>query len=313
MEDVLAAGCWLLAGCWMLACIRLISCRLSMEAWLCDRCLFVRLQPTWLCKTFDSRCRTCGSDSKLVLPWTALCSLLYKCVVKYEGRYSLMHKSVAKYTHFYTGLYSNRGKSTHFYTSLFASIVEACKSYCLQEEMSFDQFTKQVWCAGAVYLEQVAHEMIAQVTVGPGPESLIVNYLVPGIKIDGDNVYCFTGLLVRYLCGCCLAVFVLMTSTLSLALHPTFYDQCTIVGTNPRATAIKTNPQTNSHKSLLAHSLHRHAQDNMPRNRHATSASLAEHRPHSLCICMQRTPHCKHVFALCTALKYLQSVLLQWL
>ena len=35
VEDVLAAGCWLLAGCWMLACIRLISCRLSMEAWLC--------------------------------------------------------------------------------------------------------------------------------------------------------------------------------------------------------------------------------------------------------------------------------------
>ena len=59
------------------------------------------------------------------------------------------------------------------------------------------------------------------------------------------NVYCFTGLLVRYLCGCCLAVFVLMTSTLSLALHPTFYDQCTIVGTNPRATAVKTNPQAN--------------------------------------------------------------------
>ena len=78
------------------------------------------------------------------------------------------------------------------------------------------------------------------------------------------NVYCFTGLLVRYLCGCCLAVFVLMTSTLSLALHPTFYDQCTIVGTNPRATAVKTNPQANSHRSLLAHSLLRHAQDNMP-------------------------------------------------
>ena len=47
---------------------------------------------------------------------------------------------------------------------------------------------------------------------------------LPGVE---TNVYCFTGLLVRYLCGCCLAVFVLMTSTLSLALHPTFYDQCT--------------------------------------------------------------------------------------
>ena len=82
----------------------------------------------------------------------------------------------------------NVGEYYHKHTQgEFASIVEACKSYCLQEEMSFDQFTKQVWCAGAVYLEQVAHEMIAQVTVGPGPESLIVNYLVPGIKIDGDR------------------------------------------------------------------------------------------------------------------------------
>ena len=44
---------------------------------------------------------------------------------------------------------------------------------------------------------------------------------LPGVE---TNVYCFTGLLVCYLCGCCLAVFVLMTSTLSLALHPTFYD-----------------------------------------------------------------------------------------
>ena len=31
VEDLLAAGCWLLAGCWMLACIRLFSCRLSMS------------------------------------------------------------------------------------------------------------------------------------------------------------------------------------------------------------------------------------------------------------------------------------------
>ena len=53
--------------------------------------------------------------------------------------------------------------------------------------MSFDEFTKQAWHADAVYLEQVAHEMIAQVTVGPETESLILNYLIPDMKINGDR------------------------------------------------------------------------------------------------------------------------------
>ena len=90
-----------------------------------------------------------------------------------------------------------------------------------------------------------------------------------------------------------LDVFVLMTSTLSLALHPTFYDQCTIVGTNPRATAVKTNPQANSHRSLLAHSLLRHAQDNMP---HDTPSAivLVTVTPHRLHL--QNIGHARFVY-----------------
>ena len=51
----------------------------------------------------------------------------------------------------------------------------------------FDEFTKQAWHADAVYLEQFAHEMIAQVTVGPETESLILHYLIPDMKINSDR------------------------------------------------------------------------------------------------------------------------------